>query len=161
MKDANLDSLFSSLESQVNRLNSAAEDANGTLEATQQRLVNLNIGIELWFSKPLERGDMMGGIKPHEISTEVLSLLGFAKVDGKWCLAIKKVRQESGFFEGDMSCPFTNEYLDSPPTALLSQSRSIRLNALAALPEFLKEISERVSKLLEELPEAKSKLRVV
>ena len=161
MSDKDLNSLFSTLESQVNQLNSAAESANTELERAQQRLASLNIAIEIWHTRPLERSDVTGGIQLNEISTEIISLLGYAKVDSKWCLAIKKVRCESGFYEGDMNCPFTNKYLESPPTPLLSQSRSLRLNALATIPTFLEEIAEHVNNLLEELPKSKAKLHAV
>ena len=159
MTEVNLNSLFSSLESQANQLNSVAESANQALEAAQTRLVNLNIGVEIWHSKPLDRSDLDGSTNPNDTSIEVLSLLGFSKVDGKWCLALKKVRHESGFFEGDMSCPYTNEYLESPPVPLLNQSRNLRLSALNMLPKFLEEISEYVSNMLQELSNTNSKLQ--
>ena len=159
MTEVNLNSLFSSLETQANQLNSVAESANQALEAAQNRLVNLNIGFEFWHPKPLERSDLTGSTKAHDTSTEILSLLGFAKVEGKWCLALKKVRHESGFFEGDMNSPYTNEYLETQPVPLLSQSRNLRLAALNLLPEFLEQLSEQVSNLLKDLSNTNSKLQ--
>lgn len=159
MTEVNINSLFSSLETQANQLNSVAESANNALEAAQNRLVNLNIGIEHWHPIPLDRSDQTGSTEAHDTSIEIRFLLGFAKVDGKWCLAVKKVRHESGFFEGDMGCPYTNEYLETPAVPLLSQSRNLRLTALNMLPEFLEQLSDHVNNLLQELSNTNSKLQ--
>lgn len=159
MSESNLKCLFSSLKSQANQLNSAAESTNEALELSQEQLRALHIGIEIWFSKPLERSDTTGGIQPHDISTEYLTILGFAKIAGKWCLASKKIRQDSGFYEGDIGCPYTNEYLETSPEPLLNQTRHLRLNALKALPDFLAEISEKIDNLLSDLPKAHVELQ--
>ena len=157
MSDSKLNSLFSSLETQANQLNLVAESANQALETTENRLVKLNVGIELWHSQPI---DLSGSTNLNDTSTEILTLFGFAKIGGKWCLAMKKVRQESGFYEGDIGCPYTNKYIEMAPVTLLSQSRNLRLNALNMLPEFLESLSENLNDLLQELSSTSSKLEV-
>ena len=42
-----------------------------------------------------------------------------------------------GFFEGDTSCPYRNEYSSGDRTPLLRASRAVRIEALKHLPELL------------------------
>lgn len=158
MTETNLSSIFSSLESRANALNRASYTANQTLTDAEAKLVALNIGVEQWFPKALERTDADGGIGPHETTEHIEDVLGFARVDGKWCFAVKKIKRVSGFYEGDMTCPYENEYIEVNPVPLLKQSRSLRINAIEVLPEFLEQILVHVSQKLEKLNEATEKL---
>ena len=159
MTEVNLNSIFSSLESQAAELNSASDTANQALADAEKRLVALNIGMEIWCPRPLECAEAEGGTGPYETIVEVVNLLGFARAEGKWCLAVKQVRRVSGFFEGDTNCPYTNEFLETPPAPLLKQSRSLRISALEALPEFLAQITEHVQSKVQEISVAASKLQ--
>jgi hypothetical protein len=151
MTEVSLESLFSSLESKAARLNTASDTANATLAAIEKRLVGLNIGLEIWHPAPIAEADSEGDIGPYKTTTRKVTVLGLARVDSKWCLALKPVRLVDGFYEGDMACPFTNEFADGPPVALLSASRTLRLAALAMAPKFLKHLSEHVAKTTNEL----------
>ena len=158
MTETNLSSIFSSLESQANSLNRASDSANKTLIDAEEKLVALNVGAELWYPKALESTDAEGGINPHETTEYVEDILGFARVEGKWCFAVKKVKRVSGFYEGDMNCPYENKYIEAKPSPLLKQSRNIRISAIEILPEFLEQILEHVTQRLEKLNEATEKL---
>lgn len=159
MAEVNLNSIFSSLESQAAELSSASDIANQALADAEKRLVALNVGIEIWYPKPLGCADAVGGTGPSETIAEVIDVLGFARAEGKWCLAVKQVRRVSGFFDGDTNCPYTNEFLVTSPAPLLKQSRSLRINALEALPEFLSQITEHVRSKVQEISIATSKLQ--
>jgi len=158
MTKNNLSSIFSSLESQANALNRASDTANQTLIDAEEKLISLNIGVEQWFPKALESTDADGGINPHETTEHIEDILGFARVEGKWCFAVKKIKRVSGFYEGDMGCPYENQYIEAKPAPLLKQSRSLRINAIEVLPEFLEQILEHVSQKLEKLNEVTEKL---
>ena len=87
MTEVNLDSIFSSLQNSATQLNEASETANAALAEAEARLVALNIGIEVWHPTPLAVADSEYGRGPYETSEEVVDLLGFARVKGKWRLA--------------------------------------------------------------------------
>ena len=159
MTEVNLDTIFSSLESSATEFNSASDLGNQTLMDAEKRLVSANIGIEAWYPVPLESTDAEGDIGPHDTSSHIVDFLGFARAEGKWCLVIKRIKRVSGFFEGDMNCPYTNEYLETPPAPLLKQSRSLRMKALAVLPKFLVQITDEVRSKTLELSEATEKLK--
>ena len=100
MMIADLESVFPALETQATRLNEASDHANRVLTALEQRLVNLNIGLEVWYPKPLDTTVSEGDFGPHETSSRVIQVVGLARVDGKWCLAVKPIRVVSGFYQG-------------------------------------------------------------
>ncbi len=158
MTNLNLDTIFSSLESSATEFNSVSDLGNQTLMDAEKRLVSANIGIEVWYPSPLESTDAEGDIGPLDTSSHIVDFLGFARTEGKWCLVVKRIKRVSGFYEGDMNCPYTNEYLETSPAPLLKQSRSLRMKALAVLPEFLVQITEEVRSKTLELSEATQKL---
>lgn len=158
MTEVTLDSIFSSLESSAKELNNASDVANQTLAEAEQRLVNSNIGIEVWYPKILTCTDSEGGVGAYEKSIDIIDVLGFARVEGKWCLAIKSIRRVSGFYQGDEDCPYTNEFIETPPSPLLKQSRTLRIKAVAALPGFIEHILKEVRSTIHEVTKATIKL---
>ena len=106
----------------------------------------------------LHKSDAKGGIGLDQTTEYFADLLGFARVEGKWCFAVKKVKRASGFFEGDSSCHFEKEYEESSPVALLKQSRNLRVNALEVIPEFLEQILDHVTQKVEKLTDVSEKL---
>jgi len=157
--EVDFQTIFASLESQSARLNEASDNANQSLAAVEARLVRLNIGLELWHTSPIDSTDSTGNLGPHETSSRTVQVLGFARVDGKWCLAVKPMRLVSGFYEGDTNCPFENRYLEGPTVPLLKASRATRIAGLAAIPDFLVEIGERMAATVSALENAASKLQ--
>jgi hypothetical protein len=151
MTDVNLDSIFSSLSASASQLNETSERCNRTLRDAQARLVTMNIGLEHWHGRPIARTDKTGDIGPGDLETEFVTLLGFTKVLGKWCLAVKEMRLVSGFYEQDMDSPFQNSYVSREPSPLLDSPREIRLSALKVLPEFLSDLVQVVQEANAEL----------
>lgn len=161
MTDVKLTSVFASLKSKADELNEASDAINEALAAAEQQIVDLNIGIEIWHDEPLDTTDAVGGIGPNDISSETYRVLGLARVAGSWCLAVKSMRRDSGYFEGDIGCPYTNEFLEVAPQSLMSQSRDLRIRALTLLPNFLVALGRGIEQKLTELAEANDKLRDV
>ncbi|ROZ61491.1 hypothetical protein [Ramlibacter sp. WS9] len=157
--EVGIQSLFPSLEAKAARLHTASDSANELLSSIESRLIQLNLGVEVWFSRPIDSTDQEGDIGPNETSSHVVQILGFAKAEGKWSLAVKPMRAVSGFFQGDMDCPFVNHYADGPVTPLLKASRALRISAMTVMPEFLVEIEKRVDELVDSLDGAASKIQ--
>jgi len=158
MTETNLSSIFSSLETQANALNRASDTANQTLIDAEEKLIALNIGVELWFPKALESTDVEGSINLHDTTEHIEDVLGFARIDGKWCFAVKKLKRVTGFYDGDINCPYENVYLEAKPAPLLKQSRVLRINAIEVLPEFLEQVLTQVTDKLERLNESTERL---
>ncbi len=152
MKESNLNSILSNLEAKSSALNTASETANQIISEIETKLISLNIGIEHWYTPPLGSSDCEGGA--HETTACIEDLLGFSRVDGKWCLSVKRVKSVSGFFEGDLSCPYENKYLESAPSPLLNQSRNLRIRAIEVLPNFLENILTQVGNHFEKIKSA-------
>lgn len=151
MNDLNTNDLFSSLSDSASTLNSYSDSCNKKLKDAQERLASLNIGLEFWLDRPISRSDQKGDIGANDNSTEIIKRLGFSRLNGSWVLAVKTVRSVSGFYQGDMDCPYTNEYVDKDPDALLDSPRELRLAALKSLPEFLYGYNNLVCELNSEL----------
>jgi len=160
MTEVDLETIFPALEAQAAQLNEASDHANRVLGAIEKRLVDLNIGLEIWYPEPLDRAVSEGDLGPNETSSRVVQVLGFARVDGKWSLAVKPIRLVSGFFQGDMNCPFQNEYAAGPQTPLLKSSRGLRIAALSAMPAFLVQLKKHVGSTIHDLNVATSKLQM-
>ena len=144
MTEISNDLLFSALESQAERLNKHSDAATAKIAAIEERLASLTIGLEYWLSPPVHRDEAVGTLSRDDTSETLVHYLGFTRVDGKWCLAIKPVRLVNGFFVGDTSAPFQNPYSGGKVVPLLQASRDFRILALQVMPRFLKEFGEHV-----------------
>ena len=146
MTEVNFESAFLSLAVSAASLNKFSERCNVELASAQDRLIALNIGIEHWYSRPLIRTEKTGDFGAYETETQFITLLGFAKIRGKWVLGTKEMKLISGFYQGDLDSPFENRYEHTEPSPLLDSSREIRLRAVNALPEFFSEFAEIINK---------------
>jgi len=152
MSNSNFSSLFSSLDSAATELNQVSDSVNKTLETIETKLVSLNIGFDIWFPNPINRSDSQGGAGLRETSTEYGDVIGFSHADGRWCLAHKKLKWITGFYQGDEECIYTNEYRHGDISPLSKQSRELRIKAVEVMPEFLahciQEIREKSQKIV-------------
>src|ERR1700728_3797385 len=142
MTDVNIEDIFSALEAQATRLNEASAQANQSLASTEKRIVALNIGFEVWLDEPIFVGEREGGAGPYETSTTPIKVLGLARIDGKWVLAVKPMKYVDGFYEGDTSSPYRDQFADGEAIPVLSASRALRIAALQGLPQFLQKLSQ-------------------
>ncbi len=146
---------FPTLLSKAKQLNEASDVVNAVLKDLEDRLAEANIGLTFWFdSKPLSQSDCVGDFSPSSTREETFEVLGYARIEGKWCLAVKRVRHVHGFFEGQMDCPYTNVLVDDDPAALLKTARETRLAAVRVLPEFVEKFTEMVTQTVGELEAA-------
>lgn len=159
MTEVNFDSILSSLEAKAARLNEASDTANQVLASIEQRIAKLNIGLEVWHSEAVDEGDAEGDVGLHQTISRTLQFLGFARVGGKWCLALKPVRIVEGFYGGDLNCPYQNQFSAGPPIPLLGSSRKHRISALKVMPKFLAELLQHVSTTAAEIEETADKFQ--
>ena len=158
MTQVSLDAVLPSLEAQAARLNAASDRANNVLAALEKRVVDFNIGIEFWHSRPIETGDAEGNVGPEDTKTKIAQVLGLARVDGRWCLAVKPIKVVEGFFQGDTDCPYRDEFAAGPAVAVMKASRAIRLAALQSLPAFLQELQGQVTEAVRRIETTASQL---
>jgi hypothetical protein len=158
MTDVNIDAIFPTLEAQAARLNAASARVNQSLASAEKRIAQLNIGFEVWLEEPIFVGQPEPGSGRYETSTTPISILGLARVDGNWVLAIKSMRYVDGFFEGDTSQPYRNQYAEGDAFALLPASRGLRIAALQALPKFLQKLIQEVTSTTQEIEASISRL---
>jgi len=154
MMEVNIDVSLSALESQARRLNQISDKANKKLLDIEERVARLNIGLEFWYPEPILRDDCVGKLSKHDISEQLVQLLGFSRVNGKWCLALKPITVVKGFYEGDTSAPFQNQHSGGEVVPLLDVSRDLRIAALSVMPDFLLKLTEYVQSVNKTIEEA-------
>ena len=153
MESKNVSSLLRTFSQAADRLNAESDSANATISAIEQQLIEASVGIEVWLRRALLSNDAQGSTRGETIQTT--NWLGFAKVDGEWCLATKPMRFVSGFFQGDESCPYQNEYADGDPVRLLRSSRQLRVAALEVLPDLIELLTEEAERYTHTIKDAK------
>ena len=83
------------------------------------------------------------------------TLLGYAKVDKGWGLAIKEKRIERGFVDGDSSCPYENDYDEGPAKLLLECSRELRILAAGRMERLLEALITAANDVIPTLRKAR------
>lgn len=134
-----LTAALSKLSSAAAQLNQESEALNEILRSVESQIVESQVGLEVWLNGCIasQDGEGRGGTR-----TWTSQFIGFARVDDDWCLAVKTVRYESGFFEGDTSAPYQDQSAVGKPSRLDQSSRQLRIAALSQLPELLEAIAE-------------------
>jgi hypothetical protein len=159
MTDVEVSRLLSNLKERASKLNAESDSINKILESVEGSLVAMNIGLATW----LESGS---AVEEHTARDEVENRngdlvrqrityrteLGFSKVAGEWCLAIRvEKREEYPDFpgeEGDWSH-------EGEPIRIADASRQTRIAALRLLPELLAAIDNRAKDALGAIDEAR------
>lgn len=154
MAETPVASLLSTLSDRAAKLNAESDSLNSILATVERRLVEANVGVETWVKQALSSTDHVGDL--FQPTTWTALHLGFAKVEGKWCIATKSTRYVSGFFEGDTNCPFTNQYADGDPSPVSKASRDVRVLALEQLPLLIQAVTESAESCLDSIERAKS-----
>ena len=107
--------------------------------------------MEVWWDSAIMGADCSGELGQFETGAWASRLLGFAKIYGDWCLAVKTVRYVSAYYEEDPDQTFTTQHLLDEPVPLKRASRDVRLAALKKMPEFLAYLAKTVEKTVKEL----------
>src|ERR1700678_2920978 len=84
-------------------LNKETDSYTQSLVQLEKKLSKMNLGVGAWV--PLKECGTLG--TPRRDSS-LLTMLGYAKTSDGWSFALKDVRIERGYFEGDESCPWEN-----------------------------------------------------
>jgi hypothetical protein len=154
MDVANLTVLLSRLSEAAGRLNRASDSINQRIANVEARLVEANIGIDAWLQHPLASSEIARSI--HGDDSWSSQFLGYTKVDGEWCLAVKVSRFEHGHFQGDSSARYQNEYKEADPVRLARAPRDIRIAALEQIPELVQLLTEEADRRAETIEKAKT-----
>jgi hypothetical protein len=149
--DVDLSEILSSVDGAAKRLNKISNNANEVITSVENRLLRANIGMEIWWDTSIMWADCSNELGRYEQSTWAGRLLGFAKINGEWCLGVKTVRWVKGYHEGDPDSEYTTEHLLDEPTQLRRASRDVRLAALKKMPEFLAFLAKAVEDAVAEM----------
>ena len=132
---------MSQLKSIADTLNRAANEAGNLIRGVESELADSQVGVEFWSDCVLYEGDLSEADDTLERPRyRDFTVMGYAKVDGEWCLAAKKKVRESGFHEGHENQRYSSVSVKNVPDAvqpLRNASRDIRLNAAAQMDNFL------------------------
>lgn len=135
---------FQELSTAAASLNRATDELTKTINALDVALNQLNIGIPVWVR--VVRWDDENNIGAYEVEQ-----LGFAKIEGNWCIGIRRLF-------GHEESPDPDEVRDI--WAFNTAPRDLRLRAVNELPNLLDELGKAASKTAEavnkKLAEAKA-----
>jgi hypothetical protein len=132
-------------------LNKETDSYTAALTHLENKLRKMNLGVEGWVT--VDETDFSG--TPMRSST-MRTMLGFAKtVPDGWGIAVKEVRVERGFYEGDESCPWEMSYEEDQPKALLKSSRELRILASRRIEALLSELRDQARAAIKSLQEAR------
>lgn len=148
-----ISSSLSKFEVTARELNAESDAINDTLNAVERRLASGNAGVEAWLPQPLRSEETAESTRSQQVWIE--RRLGFTKINGKWCLAVKGIRLRAGFFEGDTSCPYRNESLENEPIPLAQARRDERIKALEYLPELIELMNSQAKKATQTIKQSK------
>jgi hypothetical protein len=124
---AKIQSSFRQLSKEASILNSASDEFTQAVGVLDKAIGKLNVGVAVWLNYA-EWTDEDGGYGSAGI--------GYAKINGTWGIALRRVSGEHGFEQHES----TTEWLfpDGP--------RETRLEAVDSLPQLVTLLSEAVAK---------------
>jgi hypothetical protein len=132
-------------------LNEETDSYTDLLSELEKQLRQLNLGIECWVTLL----EVAKSGSPNGRETYIRTLLGYAKTDEGWGFATKEVRVERGYYQGDLDCPYENDYDESQPKPLLKSSRQLRLQAAQRLGDLLEALKSTGQSFLSSIQDAK------
>lgn len=136
------------LSNLASKLNQKSDTLNKTIEDIEAKLNKLNLGVEAW----LENHCVEIGDPDHDRDEEVTSrdeiLLGFARFEDGWHLAIKDTVAEK-----DADGDFITADVRSIRT-LLTAPRNVRIKAMGLIPRLLDQIKAEAESLLKDIDAA-------
>ena len=145
-------SKLAALDTTAARLNKASNSINDSILTVENFVAGLGVGLEVWLRTAVTKGDAEGSPRGESVWSE--QRLGYSRLNGKWCLALKWFRVHTGFFEGDTNCPYQNEYSDGEAIPLTQASREARIAALGLLPDLVSELNAAAETALEKIEKA-------
>lgn len=150
---ASIEESLDRLAGLASRLNQETDTLNWAIEAVENRLESMNLGVTWWDQALLDAQD-----EPSDSTMTRFAqgwVLGHTKIADRWRLAVKRVRTEDGYFESDLNCPYHNIYDLSEPKPLIRASRLVRVQAVARLGHLVDTLAEQVTRYVEDIGQAK------
>jgi prefoldin subunit 5 len=133
-KIAKIQAHFQTLSTVAPTLNSASDELNRCVASLDESLKKLNAGLTVWVSFRSR------GVEEDEYDDDQI---GYAKVDGKWGIAIRHIW-------GNYA---TEKFGDEGPWFFNDASRDLRLLAVDQLPELIEALGEEASKVTKRVQE--------
>jgi hypothetical protein len=160
MAEATIHTRLASLVQAAESLNRVSDSLNTTLDAVEKQLNAAHIGLEVWLSKGLATVLSNTSLEPRNepihgrIDRALCRELGFTKIHGKWCLAVRGTEHSSGYYQGNADCWGTDSHVVEQPIPLTQATREERIAALEILPELLEALEHRAVKATQTIEEA-------
>lgn len=121
----NVQQSLSTLATAAASLNVASDRLGVVVEGIEAELKKLNLGVSAWYT--LARGS--------DTETTWTRGIGYTKVGGKWCIALRETRDSPPAKYTEQVWPFK----DAP--------RWLRLDAVGHIPQLLEELTERAHRM--------------
>ena len=152
------------LSNLARQLNQKSDKLNSIITEVNQKLLALNIGIEVWLkNEPLTMADHSTFNAEGEpcLPWSEATILGYAEVDDEWQLAVKHCL----LADKEVNPRFTRTIVtvtnSTDPTPLSHASRTLRTKAMCRIPtllDHLKAAAQRTVQSIEEAEKATEKL---
>jgi hypothetical protein len=134
---ARVSASYSELSSIATDLNAVSDAFGKAVSDIDEGLKKLNLGVTAWV-----RVDSSYGNDRPEDRTYRIEEIGYAKINGKWGIALRTR-------SGDEAYPEEADRVDDVP--FNEAPRASRLKAIEKIPELLKKLSEEAAKVTKEL----------
>jgi hypothetical protein len=128
MVDAKIHACLASFSEAAQSLRQISDDLNTLILTVEAALIDANVGLEVWVRQPLSEMS-----KEEGRGTPFWRQLGFAKVNGKWCLAVRELIGTPEEYDEEYPC-------SREETPLLQASRYDRIASLRLLPALIKAV---------------------
>jgi len=145
------------LSEKASKLNKQSDEINGIISAFENKLAEMNLGIEVWYGDPDK--DWFCNPNAHHhgftLSKEddedengdrfsYIAVLGYCKIGNSWRLAVR---------EGNVKCTqvgedFIETFTEAKRYTLSEASRIDRMNALGAMEWLFQAIENKADELL-------------
>lgn len=151
---------ISKLTSLGPKLNQTIDEFNKIIASIEKKLADAGIGLEVWVEDdPVESGDSYSDFlstdrdQEDPIPTRDVTLLGYARINDKWVLAVKsatlttKDDHRGGEYEAVTG--------SSELRPLLNASREIRARSMRLIPRLLGVLTDEAEQALRSMDAAK------
>ncbi|HEV2991298.1 MAG TPA: hypothetical protein VG759_22860 [Candidatus Angelobacter sp.] len=143
--------LLAELSNLAEDLNKETDSYTETLTNLEKNLRKLNLGVEAWVR--LEERNRSGNPMRH---SSTITELGYAKTSDGWGFAVRDVRVERGYYQGDEDCPWEEHFPEGLPKPLLKSSRELRIEASREIENLLLELQNAAKAALGSVRKAKT-----
>jgi hypothetical protein len=151
MPEGKLAPMLTTLLTEAETLNTASNSINTIINAVEERLVQANLGLEVWLiHTPLSDDTRPDENDEYGRKIQLARELGFAQVGSRWHIAIREQRyilDEDGNEESS-SCL-------RAPAPLAQASRVDRLAALPLLPNLIGSLTSAAKEATQTIEKAK------